>query len=509
MATPLLNGPSLGYGIGLSATPDTEGYSLAARGIQMREAQRQRAALAKRKAEDDIRELGVKPPVVQALYQPAVNSSVANFARTAFEATKSGHPDAYYKVKDQQYQTQAELNDKIEKSKYVDTVLKDMDNAKQLGLMSPEAQSGFAAITAGDHEALKKIKDPTGRLTYDANSEVPHYRQAAPIVTSQFEDSLIKNPNYFSSLSSYQNKEYHNPKGGIETFNAFAIPATRQEAMDTQKKFGIAAPVTSIEDLRDLAIQNPAFRDNKETELINTGSLPKNYLELSPESRDKKFSDAVYKDLAVKAGVKIKENVQNPNAPRQDNSLNKEQIESALKDKNVYKKRSGESITAYFSPALAKPVTAVIPSAETEGVIDGDSFQHVKFPGIVAKWNLGAPQGMVTDKKSGQPVDDVVVDRLKAEGKLTRDKYKIALFSHATGEVESPGQLSEAQKRAISSSFFPVSSVRSPLQKSGVNFNEYDKKVKEKEDEVFGTSTESAPSEAPSPKKKSAKEYGL
>lgn len=122
MAGELLSDPSLGYGLGLAVPVNSQGLEYAARGIQMDEARKQRAAAAKKAADDELKELGIKAPIVNPIYQSTTNETVAGFGRNLYDLAKSGNPDAIWKAKDEQARAVGALNAQQEASKMADIV---------------------------------------------------------------------------------------------------------------------------------------------------------------------------------------------------------------------------------------------------------------------------------------------------------------------------------------------------------------------------------------------------
>ncbi len=125
MASVLGQGSSIsqGFGIGLSAVPDNEGYRLAASGIDAIGARRAREGAAKKKTQDDIKGLeNFKIPVVNPIYQGKIENSVSDFHNTLFDLTKSNDPDAYWKGKKKAQETSEILSAAQESSKNADIV---------------------------------------------------------------------------------------------------------------------------------------------------------------------------------------------------------------------------------------------------------------------------------------------------------------------------------------------------------------------------------------------------
>lgn len=308
-----IGGPNLGVAIGLQAAPDPRWQQEALEGMRMAQAKQ----VAQKKKSEDIRKLsGIKPPSVDPFFQKDVDNATESLDKGLFELARSGDPDADYKARDLLHSTQSVYNKSIEGSKYHSEIRRAMEQDKATGSLSPEAREAFDALRSGDKEKLSKIEDPTGRFAYNAETGVPVYRPIPNIKTDAVETALIKNPDYRTAVSAYQNKEYHNPKGGIEIFNIDRIPETRKEAEDVQQKFGISTPLPTLEDQRDLLLHNPDFTERKSVELINTGGLPRDFLKKSPEQQQSLLGKAIYKDLQAKNGAKITRKVENPNAPK-------------------------------------------------------------------------------------------------------------------------------------------------------------------------------------------------
>ncbi len=114
---------SLGYGIGLQKEFDYSALNDASKDIfHAVQARKQRVADAKKKADDDLRSLGVKAPVVFPIYQNSVDQATNKFGNTLFDLSKSNDPDYLWKGKEAQSQLEMEYNPHIESSKQAERI---------------------------------------------------------------------------------------------------------------------------------------------------------------------------------------------------------------------------------------------------------------------------------------------------------------------------------------------------------------------------------------------------
>lgn len=416
------NGPSLGYGIGLAAPIDYSGVNQVARDyMHMSEARRQREVAAKKKADDDLRDLGIKAPVVHPLFQAETNDAVSGLGRSLHGLTSANDPDAYYKGRDEATKTQFILNKNIERSKYVSGIEQQMAADKAAGIMSDEARTAFEAMRKGDAEALKKIDDPEDRFRYDAATGTPYYRTAPNINTQAVEKSLIKDPNYMATIGSFVNKTYHNPKGGQETVRFDRIPETREEAAAMSEQFGVPVQV-NLEDARDLLLQNSDYVDRKTSEFIKSGKLPKNFKYLPPEEQQARVSDQVYKNLVAQNGTKITRNIQNPNAPQQGALTEIDYNTGAGNIQEYELKNESGSLGKIKAEGVYTFTPVPVKVDKSTGVVDNSTMRKTQEKGVI-KGTTGEVRILPT-LNGDNPIRVEEYDKLIKAGRVKDIIYK-------------------------------------------------------------------------------------
>ncbi len=477
MASTLGSGanPSLGFAIGLQATPDTKGYDLAAQGLATINAKKQRDALAKKKSDDGLKDLGnYKIPVVNPIYQGGLEKSVGELHNTLYDLAKTNDPDAMWKGQAAAEKTDFNAKAAQESTKNADIVNQTRYAAANNKNVEP---TDFAKKFFEEYDKSVAQKSPTDEFKkmvgndqgFIPQSVTQQLYQPKKVSLTQYAPKYAKD----LGLTSYKTEK---DKGDIfETISGKGI--TPKEVKD---------------DIRQTILANDA---EGKAILANYGAG------VDVNAAVEGFYDLVKHKIPSVSSQTLTQ--------KSTGGSTKEQIDQAkstVQEYNAGQTTSGEkkTIVAKGNLTFKKPlaVTVSIP----KGTINGKDFTNVENTGVDKNVSLGGMQNLPVYKGTDDVVPTEALEILKKKGMGNKVEYKTYVPASSTEKVID--QATGKETPSTESYLFPLKAVKPTIEKNGESksANAFESEAEKLTKELQGE--ESVPAKE-QPKKKDAKHYGL
>jgi hypothetical protein len=251
----------------------------------------------------------IKAEGVHRLDQKDANDNVAK-TLADIQKLREENPNGYkMKARELFNNLGSSQKEMLTRNAYLKGMEGDYDKLKQSGGLVTKAQEkAMEAIRTGNWDDLYNSRDEIGSVKFDPTSKSVAFDYAPQVDAVKLDKDMLNNPDYKTDIN-FKNgiAKLQDGKTVLGTYSG--IPLSKQDAARIEKSTG--KKVTSLEDLNEQALSNPAYLKRKTYEQYESGRLPQ-WQTMNDDQKMQAVKSNNLQDMKRQAGVDVNTQVVSP-----------------------------------------------------------------------------------------------------------------------------------------------------------------------------------------------------